>query len=985
VSSQFVILPSHDFMLHKIQELKLSLDGTLYTDESNLTIYSTDASLYFDRPLAVAIPANVSDLEKLIAFAAANNIPLTPRAAGTSLAGQATGSGIIVDISKHFRNIIDVNPTELWVRVQPGVVRDELNKFLEPYGLMFCPETSTSNRCMIGGMIGNNSCGEHSLIYGSTRDHLISVKCILSDGSKVEFGRMNKSGFDEKCHLNSLEGSIYRKFREILSVPDIADEIRSKYPEAGIKRRNSGYALDVLLDSEIFNKESTEVFNPAKLICGSEGTLAFITEAKLNLIAIPKQKSIMVCAHFETLEQSFEANLVALKHKPTAIELIDKTIISLTKDNLSQQQNRFFIKGEPEAIIIIELADENEKTALQNADALIEELKTNGLGFYFPVITGNDMAKVRNLRKAGLGVLTSITSDLKPQSFVEDTAVAPDKLPAYIADFRAMLDKYGVHCAFYGHISTGELHIKPVLNLRTDKGVELLKTITHETALLVKKYRGSLSGEHGDGRMRAEFIPLVLGDRIYNCLTEIKNVYDPKHIFNCGKIIAAPCIADDLREQRLIDEPQIKTLFDFSATHGLLHAIGRCNGSADCRKSQVIGGLMCPSYMATLDESATTRARANLMREILADKKNVNPFSNKAIYDILDLCLMCKGCKVECPSGIDMARYKTEFLQHYYDAHHVPLRSWFIANVTFFNRAGAILPSVYNFFAGNRFFSAILKKMIGFSPQRSIPLLGKTTLKKWVGKYLAVNNGNGRNLYFFADEFTNYNDVEIGKKAILLLVKLGYHVTLAPISESGRTFFSKGLLRKAKKISETNVEKLRGIISHDSPLLGLEPSAILGFRDEYPDIVDAALRNNAEKIAENALTIEEFLVNELNNGHINNALFTKKPLHIKLHGHCHQKALSSVLPTGQMLQIPENYTVEEIPGGCCGMAGGFGYEKEHFEISMKIGGLSLFPAINSSDDAVVISAPGTSCRQQIKDGTGKIAFHPVELLYNALV
>ena len=972
-------------MLDKLQELKLALDGTLYTDESNLTIYSTDASLYFDRPLAVAIPENVTDLEKLVAFAATHNVPLTPRAAGTSLAGQATGRGIIVDISKHFREIIEVNPTELWVRVQPGVVRDELNKFLEPYGLMFCPETSTSNRCMIGGMIGNNSCGEHSLIYGSTRDHLISLKCILSDGSKTEFGRMSKVEFDKKCSGNSLESGIYRKLNEILSDPAIADEIRLKYPEAGIKRRNSGYALDVLLDSEIFNKESTEVFNPAKLICGSEGTLAFITEAKLNLIAIPKQKSIMVCAHFETLEQSFEANLVALKHKPTAIELIDKTIISLTKDNLSQQQNRFFIKGEPEAIIIIELADDDEKTALQNADVLIAELKTNGFGFYFPVITGNDMAKVRNLRKAGLGVLTSITSDLKPHSFVEDTAVAPDKLPAYIADFRAMLDRYGVYCAFYGHISTGELHVKPMLNLRTDKGVELLKAITYETALLVKKYRGSLSGEHGDGRMRAEFIPLVLGDRIYKCLTEIKNVFDPKHIFNCGKIIAAPCIADDLREQRLIDEPQIKTLFDFSATNGLLHAIGRCNGSADCRKSQVIGGLMCPSYMATLDESATTRARANLMREILADKKNVNPFSNKALYDILDLCLMCKGCKVECPSGIDMARYKTEFLQHYYDAHHVPLRSWFVANVTFFNRAGAIFPSVFNFFAGNRFFSTLLKKMIGFAPQRSIPLLGKTTLKKWAGKYLAVNNGRGRNLYFFADEFTNYNDVEIGKKAILLLVKLGYHVILAPISESGRTYFSKGLLPKAKKISEHNIVRLRGIVSADSPFLGLEPSAILGFRDEYPDIVDAALRNDAEKIAENALTIEEFLVNELHNGHINNALFTHKPLHIKLHGHCHQKALSSVLPTRQMLQIPENYTVEEIPGGCCGMAGGFGYEKEHFDISMKIGGLSLFPAINNSDDRIVISAPGTSCRQQIKDGTGKLALHPVEVLFNALV
>jgi len=971
-------------MLNKLIELKQLLDGMLHTDEQNLTIYSTDASLYFDRPLAVAIPENESDLEKLVAFASANHIPLTPRAAGTSLAGQATGSGIIVDISKYFRNIIEVNTGERWVRVQPGVVRDELNKFLEPYGLMFCPETSTSNRCMIGGMIGNNSCGEHSLIYGSTRDHLISVKCILSDGSKTEFGPMSNAEFMGKCNRNSLEGNIFKKIGEMLSNPGIADEIRTNYPEAGIKRRNSGYALDVLLDTEIFNKNCSEVFNPAKLICGSEGTLAFITEAKLNLIPVPKQKSVLVCAHFETLEQSLEANLVALKHKPTAVELIDKTIISLTKGNLSQQQNRFFIQGEPGAIIIIELAGEDEKIVLKKADQLIADLKANGLGFYFPVISGKDMTKVRNLRKAGLGVLTSITSDLKPHSFVEDTAVAPDKLPAYIAEFRAMLNKYGVNCAFYGHISTGELHFKPMLNLRTDHGVELLKKITYETALLVKKYRGSLSGEHGDGRMRAEFIPLVLGERIYNCLAEIKNVFDPKHIFNCGKIIAAPCIADNLREQRLIDEPQITTLFDFSATNGLLHAIGRCNGSADCRKSHVIGGLMCPSYMATLDESATTRARANLMREILADKKNINPFSKKVIYDILDLCLMCKGCKIECPSGIDMARYKTEFLQHYYHAHHVPVRSWLIANFTFINRAGALLPSVFNFFAKNSFFSALTKKIIGFAPQRNIPVLGKTTLKKWAAKYLAESNGTKRTVYFFADEFTNFNDVEIGKKAIKLLVKLGYRVELAPISESARTFFSKGLLRKAKKISEHNIVRLKDIISPDSPLLGLEPSAILSFRDEYPDIVDVTLRKDAEKIAENALTIEEFIVNQLNKGNINKALFTKKPLKIKLHGHCHQKALSSVLPTMQMLQIPENYMVEEIPGGCCGMAGGFGYEKEHFGISMKIGGLSLFPAVGNASEGTIIAAPGTSCRQQIKDGTGKTALHPVEVLFDAL-
>ncbi|HOY32473.1 MAG TPA: FAD-linked oxidase C-terminal domain-containing protein [Bacteroidales bacterium] len=972
-------------MQNKLYELKQTLYGELLTDESSLTIYATDASLYFDRPLAVAVPKNEKDLEKLIAFASANNIPLTPRAAGTSLAGQATGNGIIVDISKHFRKILKLNTRERFVIVQPGVVRDELNKFLEPYGLMFCPETSTSNRCMIGGMIGNNSCGEHSLIYGSTRDHLISVKCLLSDGSKTEFRPLSRAKFDEKCQGDTLESRIYRNLKETLGNKNIAAEIHANYPETGIRRRNMGYALDVLLDSELFTVNSNEVFNAAKLICGSEGTLAFITEAKLNLVAIPQQKTAFICAHFETLEQSLEANLVVLKHQPASVELIDKTIISLTKDNLSQQQNRFFIQGEPGAILIIELAHEDENIMLQKAAELIAGLKSKGLGFHFPVITGADMAKVRNLRKAGLGVLTTITGDLKPHSFVEDTAVAPDKLPAYIADFRAMLDKFGVSCAFYGHIATGELHVKPMLNLRTDEGVELLKKIAYETALLVKTYRGSLSGEHGDGRLRAEFIPLVLGKTVYQSLAGIKDVFDPMHIFNRGKIIEAPCIALDLREQRLIDEPSVHTYFDYSKTNGLLRAIGRCNGSADCRKSHYIGGLMCPSYMATIDEKNSTRARANLLREILAGTNNKNPFNTKDLYDILDLCLMCKGCKIECPSGIDMARYKAEFLQHYYDARHVPVRTHMIADITKIYKLAAHIPGIFNFFAGNKFFSSLLKNMLGFSDQRQIPGIGSTTLKKWAESYLKQSNGNGKRILFFADEFTNYVDLEVGKKAVMLLARLGYHVEMAPVDESGRTYFSKGMLRKAGKISERNVRVLSNIISDAVPLVGIEPSAILGFRDEVPDIVSKELKAAAENISRNSYTIEEFMVKEFDKGSFSAVMFSLEPKKIKLHGHCHQKALSTTLPTKRMLEIPQNYSVEEIPSGCCGMAGSFGYEKEHYDLSIKIGAMILFPAVNKTGAEIIISAPGTSCRQQIKDGTGKKALHPVEVLFNALV
>ncbi|HOV12178.1 MAG TPA: FAD-linked oxidase C-terminal domain-containing protein [Bacteroidales bacterium] len=972
-------------MQNKLLELQQSLDGDLLTDESNLTIYSTDASLYFDRPLAVAVPKNEKDLEKLIAFASANNIPLTPRAAGTSLAGQATGSGIIVDISKHFRKILKLNTRERFVIVQPGVVRDELNKFLESYGLMFCPETSTSNRCMIGGMIGNNSCGEHSLIYGSTRDHLISVKCLLSDGSKAEFGPLSPGDLEEKCNGDTLENHIYRKLKALLSQPALAAEIPASYPEKSIRRRNMGYALDILLDTEVFDVAASGVFNVAKLICGSEGTLAFITEAKLKLVPVPKQKSALLCVHLDALEQAFPANLIALEHQPTAIELLDEIIISLTKENLSQQQNRFFIQGEPAAILIIELAHDDEAELLEKADKLVNELKSHGLGFHFPVIMGKDMVKVRNLRKAGLGVLSSVTTAMKPHSFVEDTAVAPDKLGSYMAEFCAMIDSYGVKCAFYGHIATGELHLKPVLNLRTNEGVELLQRISYDTAMLVKKYRGSLSGEHGDGRLRAGFIPLVLGNTIYQCLTEVKNVFDPRHIFNRGKIIDAPCIADDLREQRLLHETKITTFFDYSKTNGLLHGIQRCNGSADCRKSHFVGGLMCPSFMASHDEKDSTRARANLLREILADEKLSKPFASEALHDILDLCLMCKGCKAECPSGIDMARYKAEFLQYYYLAHHASLRTRLVAGITRINRLGAWFPAIFNFFATNNFFSTALKNLLGFAHQRHIPILGKTTLKKWAKTYLKQNNGSGKKILFFADEFINYTDVEIGKKALMLLVKLGYNVEIAPVSESGRTWFSKGMLRQAKKISQKNIQKLSALVSEHAPLVGIEPSAILSFRDEIPDIVGDDLSKTAGLVAGNSFTIEEFIVKEYELGNINADLFTSEVKKIKLHGHCHQKALSTTLPTRKMLSIPVNYQVEEIPSGCCGMAGSFGFEKEHFDLSMKIGGLVLFPAIKKAGDDYLIVAPGTSCRQQIKEGTGKTAFHPVEVLYNSLV
>lgn len=967
--------------------LQNQLEGELFTDIAVKLMYSTDASVYREIPLGVALPKNNDDIKKIIAFACENKISLIPRTAGTSLAGQVVGSGLVVDVSKYLTKILEINTEEHWVRVQPGVVLDELNKVLEKHGLFFGPETSTSNRCMIGGMVGNNSCGAHSLIYGSTRDHTLSVKAILSDESEVEFSALSNEGFKNKCKGETLENKIYKNIQEILSDKENKKEILEQYPDKRLKRRNTGYAIDLLLGCEPLTS-SGEKFNFCKLIAGSEGTLAFITEIKLNLVPLPPKEKVLVCVHLNSVKEALHANLIALKHKPVSVELMDKAIMDLAKENITQNKNRFFLKGDPGAILIVEFAEEQKEVITTKAAAMEKEMRAAGYGFHFPVITGNDITKVWDLRKAGLGVLSNYPGDSKPVSLIEDTAVNPEQLPSYIEEVENMLHGFGLDTVYYAHISTGEIHIKPVLNLKDPKHVELFRTVLSETAKIVKKYKGSLSGEHGDGRLRGEFIQLMIGEHNYGILKQVKNTWDPNGIFNPGKITDTPRMNNSLRYRSGQQKRKIDTVFDFSKDFGILLAAEKCNGSADCRKSEVIGGLMCPSYMATRNEKATTRARANILREFLTNSPKENPFDHKEIYDVMDLCLSCKGCKSECPSNVDITKYKAEFLQHYYDEQGVAFRTKMIAGITNTNKLGVAFPSVFNFFVRNKFFSGIIKKFLGFALKRSIPELYKFTLRNWYKKYirdideLKLTNGK---VFLFADEFTDYNDTEIGIKAVKLLTALGYRVMLPDHIQSGRSYLSKGLIRKAKKIAETNVELLKNVITEESPLIGIEPSAILTFRDEYTELVKQELRTASKILAENCLMFDEFIVREFNKGKIPKEIFSEEKKQIKLHGHCHQKSLASTGPTKQMLEIPENYSVDEIKSGCCGMAGAFGYEKEHYEVSMKIGELVLFPEIRKTSGDTIIAAPGTSCRQQIKDGAGRKAYHPVEVLFDALL
>jgi len=971
-------------LISRLDTLNKSLDGSLKYDNITTTIYSTDASVYKEKPLAVAWPKGASDIIRLLKFATKEKISITLRAGGTSLAGQVVSSGIIVDISRYMNNILEINKEEMWVRVEPGVVPDELNMQLKEHGLFFGPETSSSNRCNLGGMLGNNACGSHSLIYGSTRDHTIEVKTLLSDGSEAIFGPVDKEAFNTKCTLNNLEGEIYRNIKEILDNQINRENIRDGYPDPKIPRRNTGYALDLLLDSELFTDNSNKKFNFCRLLAGSEGTLAVTTEIKLNLVSLPPVNQALVCIHLKNRNDAFRANLIALRFKPSAIEMMDNRILELTEDNISQRNNRFFLDGKPEAIVIVEIArDKAEEIDSITAD-MINALKSAGYGYSYPVIKGEDISKVWDLRKAGLGVLANMKGDPKTVALIEDTAINVEQLPEYIEEIEKILGAYGKDVVFYAHIGTGEIHIRPILNLKDPGDVVLFRTIGLETAKLVKKYKGSMSGEHGDGRLRGEFIPLILGEHNYNLLLQVKKCWDPENILNPGKITNTPEMNSSLRYLPGKPTPEIDTIYSFSSSDGIVRAAERCNGSADCRKSIKIGGIMCPTFMATHNEENSTRARANVIREYLS--KDGDPWNHKEIYDVLDLCVACKGCKSECPSGVDIAKIKSEFLQHWYDKHGIPLRTRLIAYISVVNSIGSIAPIIFNFVLKNKITSGILKSVAGFASKRSIPLLYKTTLRKWIRKNLSkVNPKNPKSsVCLFVDEFTNYNDTEIGITVIRLLTSLDYKVIISKHNVSARTFLSKGLVRTAEKKIKENIKALSGLISEDLPLVGIEPSAILGFRDEYPELCGDNLKESAMKIASNSYMVDEFIAKEFKNGRIDRNLFVDDKTNLLLHAHCQQKAIASSKSTLEMLSIPVNYSVLEIPSGCCGMAGSFGYEKEHFDLSNKIGELVLFPAVRNSDEGTIITAPGTSCRHQIKDGTGKNPLHPAVVLYNAL-
>ncbi len=950
------------------------ISGEVFTDSMHLTMYATDASVYRERPLAVIYPKTAEDVQRIVAFAIQNQLPIIPRAAGTSLAGQVVGNGIVVDCSKYMNHILEVNEQKSFVVVEPGVILDELNQFLEQHNLFFGPETSTSTHCTVGGMFGNNSCGTHSIIYGSVRDHILEAEVVLANGDLVQFQAQSIDEFQKAVSEPTEQSRILSEIKELLDVEKNRTLIEEKFPPPSVIRRNTGYALDSLANSN-FYKSNGSPFNICELLAGSEGTLAFTTKLKLHVNPLPPKFKAVVCLQHKSIAESCKANLVALEHKPTAVELMDDIILNMARQNPIQNKQSKFIEGSPKAILLVEFMQHTKEELNQQIDAFLANLLPQNISHHHVILYDDEVKKVWNLRKAGLGVLGNMVGDRKPVALIEDTAVDPKVLPQYVAEFEELIKKYDNECVFYAHISVGELHLRPILNLKQKQDRILFRKIGQESAELVAKYNGSISGEHGDGRLRGEFIPIQYGVEMLSLFQQVKNIFDPTNRFNPQKIVNTAPMDDFLRYENNQITREFDTKFDFSSDQGILRAAEKCNGVGYCRKSPKIGGTMCPSFQATRSERDSTRARANTLREILTKNMDDNPFADEDLYEALDLCLSCKACKTECPSSVDMAKLKAESLYQRYKTKGIPTRSKQIAYSSTWATKFHWFSPIMNTLLDQNW----VKKIMGFAPERSLPKIKSQSLKQWEKKH--SSSPKSRAVYLFNDEFTNLYDVEIGKKAIELLNDLGYEVRLINDLQSGRTFLSKALLDQAVKIAKQNVSNISNIVSEQTPLLGIEPSAILTFRDEYIDLLRGEEKAKAKQLAKNVYLIEEFLENEIQTGNITSEQFSTREIKIKLHGHCQQKAMIGNQAIVNCLSVLKNATIEELPSGCCGMAGSFGYEKEHYDLSMKIGELVLFPAIRESNADTIIAALGTSCRHQIADGTGTKALHPIEILW----
>jgi len=950
-----------------IEELQNNIYGEVKFDELTRLLYSTDASIYQMTPIGVVIPKNTDDVSATIEIAHKNSVPILPRGGGTSLAGQTVGNAIVIDFSKYMREIIEINTDEKWVRTQPGIVLDELNRQIKKYNLMFTPDPSTSNRGNVGGAIGNNSCGAHSIIWGKTSDNIIDIQAILSNGEHAKFGPITEKEFNDLSMEESLEGKIYETLLSVTN--DHRAEIVDRYPN--IQRRVGGYNLDHLA--------SNESLNMAEFLVGSEGTLIAVTEAKLKLVDIPKHKGLSVL-HFNDLIESMEATVDILDLNPAAIEHIGNSIITQTRQNLSYSRISNFIDGNPNSLLVVEFIGDTEKEVADQLAKLQSRAKQRKLGYSTLSVTSpEEQSKVWAVRKAGLGLLMSKPGDSKPLPFVEDTAVSPEKLPQFIQRFDQIVKDNKTEADYYGHASVGCLHIRPLVNLKTDTGIQQMKDISDAICDLVIEFGGSLSGEHGDGLVRSHLNEKVFGSTIYDAFRKVKNAFDPKGLMNPGKIVDSSPMEKNLRIDPNYSTQTIPTGFSYSREGGFAKALEMCNGQGACRK---LDGTMCPSYMATRDEEHSTRGRATALRSAISGDLPLESLTSSRMHQVLDLCLECKGCKSECPSGVDMAKLKYDFLNLYHKKNGQTLRNHIFGNIALLSKLGSITTPISNWVLQSPLMKELLEKYAGIDKRREMPRFSKTTFIQWYkSRNSHLEQPRGK-VVLFPDTFTNYNHPEIGKSAVKLLEALGYEVEIPDVKCCGRPMLSSGMMDKAKKHVRYNIKSLYTHVSQGKKLIGLEPSCILGFLDDFNDLVDEETREMGLLIAKNTMLIEEFVLFAIENG--SSIDFKNPPETIAFHGHCHQKAMIGTDPALKTLQLLPGTEISEINSGCCGMAGSFGFEKEHFDISNQIGERELLPVIRNSSKETSIVSEGVSCRQQIFSGTGKESHHLVEILANSL-
>ena len=944
------------------KNLKARVRGQVSFDAFTRGVYSTDGSIYQVQPVAVFLPLDEADVKAAVETAAEYKVSILPRGGGTSLGGQVVGEAIVIDFSKTMNQILEVNVEQKWLRVQPGIVRDNLNAALARYGLHFAPDPATSSRATVGGMIGNNSSGTKSIIYGKTVDHVLETKVLLPDGEILEFKELTAEEYTREMVSKGRKAEILGRFRQIIEAN--REEIEARYPK--VMRRVGGYNLDEFIH--------TDQWNLSKLIVGSEGTLATLLEARINLEPLPKHTALCV-VQFASLRESIQAVAPILAHKPSAVEIFDKVVIELARKNLSIAPLCDFMEGNPEAILFVEFFGNSPEEAEDKVRTMIADIRGQGLGYAYPIqLTPEDQDRVWTVRKNGLGLMLGMKGNRRPIPFIEDACVPVEVLPEYIDQVIDICKKHETELAMYAHTSVGAIHVRPILDLKSQSDIERMKSISNETFEIVKSYGGSWSSEHGDGRVRSSFMERVFGSQLYGALKEVKRLFDPVGLINPGNIVESPPMDQHLRYGTAYQTPSFPTEYHYREDGSFASAVEICTGIGTCRQTLI--GTMCPSYRATQDEEHSTRGRANALRLAMTGQLGPGGLTDKRLFDILDLCLSCKSCKSECPSNVDLARLKSEFLQIYHDRHRLSLRDHFLRSsiqmASFFS--GWKAPLV-NWIQKTLLFRVALEKLAGIDRRRFLPDYASKPFDRWFDNHPKQNSNVGNKVVLFDDTYIRYYEPNVGISAVQLLESCGYEVILAQAGCCQRPQISHGFLRDAKREGEKTLRALDEYIQQGMKVVVCEPSCASALTDDLPDLIDDEALGR--RISENVMMIDVFLAGEIQSGRLN-CDFTSPLKKILIHGHCHQKSLYGTTAMNKVLARVPALSVGEIDCGCCGMAGSFGYEREHYDLSLQIGEDRLFPAIRSVDEETSVVACGFSCRHQILDATGIQPIHWVE-------